>query len=485
MSNLENLAAAPRSSTMPTSSKSSLTRSYGDLHPFQDDGIDFIYDHDESQLLVKMGGGKTVMAATAHAELMRDGYTTRTLIVAPKRVALLVWPPEFEIWEHLRGINLAVAVGSPAKRREAFMSSAPFVVVNYDNLVWAEKEGLIKAGKFDGAILDENGFLQNSRAERSKAWQRARKQFRVVTGMTGTPGNITRMYGIVRAVDRGRRLGQSFYSFRQSFFHQTGPMAWQWEENAGALDIVLDRISDMTFLVEPKDYEDQLPKIVATQHFVQLPPKQRKMYAELEKHYIVKSDDNTVVADNAGVRTGKLHQLVQGFLYTHDSAAGERQTWDWHHDEKIDTLVELVESLGGEPAIVAYKFQADLAKLLEKFPDTPYLGSGVSDKASEYAVRQWNERKLPLLFMHPASAAHGLNLQAGGNRVIIYGLTWSLDEYEQLVARLRRQGQTADQVFVDFIAARATVDEDISGALIHKRSVEDAVLAGVLARCGQ
>ena len=442
------------------------------LHQYQLDCIDWIYEHNESLPLVKMGGGKTVSAATAFGELIDAGELRRVLIVAPKRVSLLVWPAEFEQWRHLHQYSINVAVGTAKQRRDAFEQDSHFVVINYDNLAWAIKGGLLHG--FDGLILDEISYVQNHGAVRSKALQKVLPQFKVKTGLTGSPGDIGRIYGMVKALDGGDRLGRHWTVFRSKYFYKYADENWAWREKTLSRGQVLDQISDITFLVEPAQYEDQLPPIVATPVLVDLPTPVRTMYREMEKEFVT----NGIMAANAGVRTGKLQQIADGFLYT--NPAGVTQEWDDLHDEKFEALAERLES--GEPTIVCYKFQATLQRLLGIYPGTPYLGAGVSNKESEEAVRRWNRGELPLMFMHPASAGHGLNLQKGGNRLIFLSTPWSLEQHEQPIARLRRQGQDAGQVFVDYICIRDSVDESIAAAQMMKKSVEDAVLAGVQER---
>jgi len=448
-----------------------------DLHPFQKAGIDWLYEHDQTLPLVKMGGGKTIIAATAFTELLDEGVLERVLILAPKRVALLVWPAEFELWDQLDRADLAVAVGTASQRLDAFMGSgARFVALNYENIVWAEKLGLLDG--FDGLIEDEVSYLQNPTAERSKSIQRHVKQFKIRTGMTGSPGNIKRLFGMTKAIDRGDRLGRTWTGFRNEHYVHHGLEHWDWREKPGAMDKVLDKISDMTFLVEPKDYEDQLPEIVSTQVRFDLTGHTREVYDEMEHGYAAEIDGKVVIAANAGVRSGKLQQIADGFIYTHQ--AGMTREWEWMHEEKCDALDERLHS--GEPTIVVYKYQASLQFLLSAYPGTPYLGAGVTDRQSERAVNAWNAGETELMFLHPASAAHGLNLQAGGCRLVFFSTPWSLEHYEQTIARLRRQGQRSGQIFVDHIMANDTVDEDIAYAQIYRKQVEDAVLAGVARR---
>ncbi len=462
-----------------------ISRSYSDLRPYQREAIDRIYEYDHNLILVKVGGGKTVIAASAAAELLDAGVVDRVLVVAPKRVSWQVWPDEFRIWEHLKEYTLNVAVGAPAKRRAAFETPSDFVVVNWENLSWAYDEGLLDG--FGMVIMDEVSYAQGYGSQRNAVLQKLRGvPLRV--GLTGSPGTIKRLFGMVRTIDRGRRLGHTWTKFRNDYYDKVGPNPWDWQERDGAMDEVLDNIDDLAFVLKPEDYENQLPPLVNTNVFVELPPRAREIYNDIEHKMVAAIGDvdlealleidpdhpDIITAANRGVVTGKLQQIVDGFMYQDDG-------FKHLHDEKMDALAERIAA-DPHPVMVAYKFRETLARLQEEYRDGAFLTAQLSEKRTMGIIDAWNRGEIPQLFIHPQSAAHGLNLQFGGNRLIILSCPWSREYYEQTIGRLQRSGQEAPNVFVEHIMVRASVDEDIAMAQIRNESRQKKLLEGILER---
>lgn len=448
-----------------------------DIHPYQEDAISFLYEHDEALALVPMGGGKTMMAGTAAKELLEDKVVKRWLILAPKRVAQLVWKPEFAKWSHLNDQEIAVAVGTDKQRMAAIEGDEPFVVMNYDNLIWM-LDTYNSVYDFDGIIFDEVTKMKNPQGKRHKSIKRYLTDFNVRWGLTGrlSPNGLKDLYGQVYCVDRGRRLGRSFGHFKAGYFQSTGPMPWQVEPQPDAVERATEAIADISFLIPDSVYEDQLPPLVPNTIEVDMSPEMRDIYNEMEEEFLIKLEEDEVLAANAGVMLGKLQQIVNGFIYTDTGS-------QWFHDAKINALEELIDSQQGEPLIVVYKYRRELEALRGRW-DAPYLGEGVSDTRAEQAVNDWNAGKLPIFYIHPASAGHGLNLQAGGNTIVWYGQTWSLEEHDQTIARLRRQGQEEDQVLCHYIVMKDSVDNTVLGAVAHKGVIDRAVIAGIKKRHG-
>ena len=458
---------------------------YKDILPYQNDVIDRMFEQDKTLALIAMGGGKTVMAGTAAVELIEHKVINRWLVLATKRIAQLVWPPEFQKWEHLRDTEVAAATGalSDVERMKVIEGEAPIVVVNYELLPWlfdTYGADLFEMFGFDGLIIDEITKLKNSKGVRFKKLSKWLRRFKIRIGMTGnfTSKGLLDVYGQVFLIDDGKRLGKGFNRFQGRYFEKTGPMPWQWEQYDDSLDRVLDDIHDICIQIPDSVYVDQLPELVAVPIIVELPKDQRAHYDELEKHFVEEFSGEEIMVSNSGVLSGKLQQLANGFIYDEDKNIIRT------HDEKLDALEELVDSLQGEPLLVAYKFKADLVMIQERFGKLPYLGAGVSDKNAAQYERDWNAGKLPLFLLHPMSAAHGLNLQDGGNKVCWYGLTWSNEEHDQLIARLRRKGQLASQVWSYYIETADTVDQDVHTAAIEKARIDRAISAGIRARNG-
>lgn len=464
--------------TLTTSDSYSGARSLSDLHDWQADAIDFLYEHDHNLLFAKPGAGKTVMGATAITELLRDGVLSRVLVPAPKRVAQITWPNEFAEWTHLIPWldKIAVAIGEEEARDAARNSTAQIVMVNYENLGWFFEDRHNDWG-FDGILFDELTKVKKLSGVRLRGYKRQMPKMKWRTGATGTPtsNGLQDMHGQVWVIDRGRRLGRTITSFKNEYFYRPidAVNPWDIRPKAGAFDRAMDEIADISYLIE--NYAG-LPPYHETSIRCELPSKVRDMYNELENEYFLELDDFAIEAANAGVKVAKLEQIAQGFLYR----PGER-TFKELHTEKLEAFGDLVDELRGEPLLVAYKFQADLERLQKRWP-APYLGSGVSDTAAADAVRDWNAGKLPILYVHPASAGHGLNMQKGGNRVAWFAYTWSFEEHNQLVARLRRQGQESDMVFGHRFEIVNSVDDDKRRSVNRKTNWAIAFDAGIRER---
>jgi SNF2 family DNA or RNA helicase len=413
-----------------------------------------------------MGGGKTVMAATAMQELLREGAIERVLIFCPKRVGLMVWPAEMQKWDHL-DLGVAVAIGSEKQRHNAILSDAPVVVINFENMVWFFDN--YPSHNFDCLVIDELSKMKSAQSKRHKALRRHVYDFTVRWGLTGTPtsNSVVDLFGQMFCIDCGDRLGKTFSAFRREYMVWVGPNQWDWELRPKAFEAITDKIKDIAFLIENKDYVDQLPRLVKNRIQAPMPAAAAKVYEELEETFVASLTDGEIVdAASAGVLVNKLAQVADGFLYMDEG-------YQWLHDAKIDALEEIIEEQQGAPLLVAYRYRAELLELQKKWP-APYLGAGVTDKQSEKNVRDWNAGRLPLLYLHPASAGHGLNLQAGGNVIAWYGHTWSREEHDQTIARLRRTGQERDQVWSHYIIS-APIDLDVLEAVRVKQNIAKKV----------
>lgn len=432
--------------------------SESDLHDYQQRGVDFLYERDEALLLVKMGGGKTVISATALVELLEQGEINRALIAAPKRVAELVWPAELTKWEHLKHLVPSLAFGTPAKRRKAFAEHRHIVIIGSDNLIWAINEGLLD--DIDALILDDC-MPRGHTGVLFKALEDVDVKIR--WGMTGTVTSnysITDLRARVHCVDQGRHLGRSMSHFRQQHMRKTGPNAWGWLPKRGALEKVMDRIKDLSYVVETYD---GLPDVVINDIWVELPPAAREAYDEMEETF----EWQDVEAVGEGVQVSKLQQIANGFLY------GPMAIHNIH-EAKLDATEEILES-SDESMLIVYQYVQDLVMLRSRW-EGPDLAT------NDTAYDDWRARELDLLYLHPQSAGHGLNLQPGGNTIIFYGLPWSLEHYEQTIARLARQGQEEQQVWVHRVLARNTIDEDIVRRQETNCSIREAVEIGLKQR---
>jgi SNF2 family DNA or RNA helicase len=471
---------AGKASTSTSSAASSSSLLSPDLlHAYQNRAVDRLYGHNSTLAIMPMGAGKTVTTATAVAELLGDGEVRRVLVIAPLRVAQMVWEQEFKAWAHTAHVKVAVAIGSAEKRAAALRSDAQVVVINYENIQWLCDNF---AADFDAIVFDEISKFKKANGKRIKALRQWARNIRIRIGLTGTPtaNNLMDIYGPADMLRPGI-LGKSFYKFRETYFRALDPNGWKWAPKPDAEQAIYDALAPLAFRMEDRDYVE-LPGLVVNDVRVALPVQAMRHYREMEDAFATSLGDARISAANGGVVVGKLRQITAGFMY---SPSGDG-TFAPLHTAKFDAVEELVEELQGQPAIVVYEYQAELKMYLERFEkaypgQVAYIGAGLSNAAAEGAVARWNARELRVLLVHPASAGHGLNLQRGGNNMIFASLTWSREMYDQVIARLYRQGQK-ERVFVHRVMVPDTVDMTIAYALDHKKSITDALLEGLSER---
>jgi len=425
------------------------------LRPYQDDAADFLFERDRAMILAPVGAGKTAITLTAMQAMLNDGYVTRWLVVAPKRVCTDVWPVEAPKWSDL---TPALAVGTPAQRAAALASDAEVVVINYDNL-----DKLDDLTGFDGIVFDELTRLKNPSGKRFKALEKLLEPINVRWGLTGsfTSNGLEDVFGQCKIVDQPL-LGRSKGAFLQQYFICINRDFGQWTPAPGALEQVMARIRPATFVLDPGDYKDKLPPCHVVEVRTQLDD--RAPYENMKAEYVVRFGDERVIAQNAASVTTKLQQMASGFVYNRD--AGTPSIWFSAH--KFDRLAELLDENQRANTIVVYNYQEELAELKRRFPHAQTIDD-------DDVIERWNRGEVELLLVHPKSAGHGLNLQHGGCHMVFLSLPWSLELYEQTVGRLHRSGQKRD-VWVYVMMADKTIDERIWAALHNKRAVSDVAL---------
>ena len=425
------------------------------LRPYQSDAADFLFERDRAMILAPVGAGKTAITLTAMQDMLNDGYVTRWLVVAPKRVCTDVWPVEAPKWSRL---TPALAVGTPAQRAAALASDAQVVVINYDNL-----DKLDDLTGFDGIVFDELTRLKNPSGKRFKALEKLLEPINVRWGLTGsfTSNGLEDVFGQCKIVDQPL-LGRSKGAFLQQYFICINRDFGQWTPAPGALEQVMARIRPATFVLDPGDYKDKLPPCHVVEVRTQLDD--RAPYEKMKAEYVVRFGDERVIAQNAASVTTKLQQMASGFVYNRD--AGTPSIWFSTH--KFDRLEELLAENQRANTIVAYTYQEELAELKRRFPHAQTMND-------DNVIERWNRGEIELLLVHPKSAGHGLNLQHGGCHMVFLSLPWSLELYEQTVGRLHRSGQKRD-VWVYVMMADKTIDERIWAALHNKRAVSDVAL---------
>ena len=443
-------------------------------HDYQVRAKDFILEHDASGLFLDMGLGKTVITMTAIDELMYDRLeVAKVLVIAPLKVAEDTWSREAGKWDHLRHLRISKILGSAQKRIAALEADADIYVINRENVVWLVtylKEHRMR-WPFDMVVVDELSSFKSNTAQRFKALKHARPMIDRIVGLTGTPAanSLMDLWAEMFLLDRGDRLGQTITSYRARWFrpaYSNGNVVYKWAPNKGAMEEITKRIADITVSMSAADYLT-LPDRIETNTVVHLSDPAMKAYREMEQKALLELEGEEVTALSAAAVMSKLLQLTNGFVYNDSHEA------KLLHTDKLEALRELVEA-AGSPVLVFYEFQADRDAILENIPGARLLKTDAD-------IEAWNRGEVPVLLAHPASAGYGLNLQEGGHIMAWYGLPWSLEQYQQAVARLRRQGQK-HPVMIYHIIAEGTVDEQVLRALHNKDTSQNALLAALKER---
>ena len=412
-------------------------------HDYQQYATDFIIRHPVSCLILDMGLGKTVITLTALWLLLFDYFEVRRiLVIAPNRVAETTWPAEIKKWEHLYGMTFAVAMGTAGQRKEALLSGADVTIIGRDNVSWMTKNIFFD---FDMVVIDELSSFKSPKAQRFKDLKKVRPMAKRVVGLTGTPGNLMDLWAEIGILDMGQRLGRYIGGYRDRFFlpdKRNREIIFSYKPREGAEEKIYELISDISISMKAVDYLDMILE-----------------YGE----------GQDIDAVNAAALSNKLQQMANGAVY--DESGNVRNI----HDRKLDALEDLIESANGKPLLVAYWFKHDRERILKRFP--------ARDINTKKDIEEWNEGKIPVALIHPASAGHGLNLQEGGSTIVWFSLTWSLELYQQLNARLYRQGQK-HTVIIEHLVTEGTVDEDILRTIEKKDTTQNAMIEAVKARIG-
>lgn len=440
-------------------------------HSYQQDAIDHLLKHDGAALFVRMGGGKTVVTATVLTQLLNEGSAKRVLIVAPLRVAEHTWPAEFKKWDHTQHITPQLIRGTPKQRREQIRNAGQVSIINYENLAWLV-DACGPRWPFDVVVLDELSRMKSVSAKRWKKLKKMLPKIKRVIGLTGTPAanGLMDLWAQVYLLDQGERLGRGFTSFKNRWF-ESDYFGYNWTLRANADQEIQKRISDICLSI--KTTYAEMP-VVVNDIPVQLPPAVADQYRSLEQQMFLEIGNGAVEASSAAVLTSKCQQLAQGAMYLTDDLGQPTDEWALMHDAKLEALESVIEESAGNPLLVVYTFKHDSHRIKTKFRQA-------RDIRTAQDIEDWNAGKIPVGLIHPASAGHGLNLQDGGSEMVWFGLTWSLEQYEQTVARLARQGQK-NTVHVHRLIATGTVDELIIRRLESKCSVQEVLLQALRER---
>ena len=445
-------------------------------HEYQRYAAEYIKAHPAAAVFLACGLGKTSITLTAVNDLMFDSFEIhRALVVAPIRVASFSWPAEIEKWDHLAGLKYSVAVGTAAERLAALKKPADIYLINRENVQWLITESGIPFD-FDMVVVDELSSFKNHQTKRFKALMKVRPKVKRIVGLTGTPSSngLMDLWAEFRLLDMGERLGRFIGQYRTSYFRpdkQNGQVVFSYKPLPGAEKQIYSRISDITISMKSTDHL-RMPELVNSRYTVYLSETEREKYEELKKDLVLQLPDGEVTAANAASLSGKLSQMADGAIYT--DSGGTIAI----HERKLDALEDIIEAAYGRPVLVAYWFRHDLERITERLQGLKIPYARLDTDGS---IRKWNAGEIPVALIHPASAGHGLNLQGGGNTLVWFGLTWSLELYQQTVARLWRQGQESETVVVQHIIAEGTIDERIMKALSEKDTTQAALIDAVKA----
>ena len=450
------------------------------LHNYQVVAKDFIIGHPYAAVILDMGMGKTATTLSAVNELMFDRFeVTKVLVIAPLRVANTVWSDEIEQWAELRHLRYSKIVGTPKQRKVALQKDADVYIVNRENLPWLVEQ-CSPYFKWDMVVIDELSSFKSWQSKRFKAFMAMRPYMKRIVGLTGTPSSngLMDLFAEFKVIDGGERLGRFIGEFRSRYFEEgrrNGSIVYEYIPMDYAECQIQDKISDITISMKALDYLD-MPDLISTKKLVRMSEKEKEKYSQFKKEYVLSELDGLeVTAANAASLTNKLVQLSNGAVYS-----------DYHtvvalHEQKLDALEDILESANGEPVLVAYWFKHDLARIMGRVEKLKVKSRVLK---TEEDIREWNKGNVPVGILHPASAGHGLNLQKGGHHLVWFGLTWSLELYQQTNARLWRQGQEAETVVIQHIVTEGTIDEEILKALENKDAQQERLIAAVKAQVG-
>ena len=438
-------------------------------HNYQAYATDFILDHPEAAVFLDMGLGKSVITLTALLDLCLDRFEiSKVLVIAPLRVARDTWSTEIHKWDHLKPFTYSVVVGTVAERKAALAKKAHIYLINRENVSWLVEDSGFPFD-FDMVVIDELSSFKSFQAKRFRSLLKVRPTIKRIVGLTGTPSSNSLMdlWAEFRVLDLGKRLGRFITHYRNTYFQpdkRNGMVIYSYKPLPGAEDAIYNQISDMTISMKAVDHLD-MPECIMNEMRVSLSEEERQKYDTLRDDLILSIGDSDIDAANAASLSNKLSQMANGAVY------GDEKSVHHIHDHKLDALEDLIESANGKPVLVAYWFKHDLERIQKRFK--------VREIKTSKDITDWNDGKIPVAVIHPASAGHGLNLQAGGSTLIWFGLTWSLELYQQTNARLWRQGQKSATVVIHHIIAEDTVDELILKALHKKEKSQNALIDAV------
>lgn len=447
-------------------------------HKYQEYAINFITEHPIAAILLDMGLGKTIITLTAIKKMLYDNTIKKVLIIAPLRVAKDTWPNEIKKWSHTQDITHSIITGTPAERKAALNHKADVYIINRENIPWLIDESGY-AFDFDMVVIDELSSFKSWKSKRFKALLKVRPKVKRIVGLTGTPSSngLMDLWAEFRILDLGERLGRFITHYRDMYFlpdKRNAQVIFSYKPKPYAEQSIYNRISDITISMKANDFLE-MPECVMNEVPVTMSTQEHRLYNSLKSDLIISLNGADIDASNAASLSNKLCQMANGAVYD------ENKNTQSIHERKLDALEDLIEASNGKPVLVAYWFKHDLERITARLNKSGVVYDMIDTVDT---IRKWNEGLIEVGLIHPASAGHGLNLQQGGSTLVWFGLTWSLELYQQTNARLWRQGQQADTVVIHHIITKDTVDESIMNALQRKEKTQDALIEAVKAQIG-
>lgn len=444
-------------------------------HNYQQFAIDFITKNPIAAILLDMGMGKTAITLMAIQYLMYETFeVSKVLVICPLRVTR-TWRDEIGKWEQLHGLSYSIVTGTATQRKKALEADADIYIINRENVPWlVDKSGV--PFSFDMVVIDELSSFKNHQTARHKALMKVRSGIQRIVGLTGTPASqgLMDLFAEFKVLDMGQRLGRFIGQYRLNYFRPdkvNGNIIYSYKLLPGAEEKIYEKIQDITISMKAVDFLD-MPELISNEYPVYLDAEEMNKYESLKKDLILSTPEHEVTAANAASLVNKLSQMANGAVYTDD------ENTITFHDKKLDALEDIIESANGRPILVAYWFKHDYSRIVSRLNQ---IGVKYMKIDSDESITKWNNREIPVALIHPASAGHGLNLQQGGNTMVWFGITWSLELYQQCVCRLYRQGQTEGTVTIIHLISKGTIDEKIMKALSEKDNTQASLIDAVKA----
>ena len=444
-------------------------------HSYQQYAINFITHNPITAVLLDMGMGKTAITLMAIDYLMYEYFEiVKVLVICPLRVTR-TWRDEVDKWEQLSGYRLSIVTGTAAQRKKALAADADIYIINRENVPWLVNKSNVLFN-FDMVVIDELSSFKNHQTARHKALMKVRPFIKRIVGLTGTPASqgLMDLFAEFKVLDMGQRLGRFIGQYRLNYFKPdrvNGPIVYSYKLLPGAEEQIYEKIQDITISMKAVDYLD-MPELISTEYPVYLDKGEMEKYKELKEELILSTPEHEVTAANAASLVNKLSQMANGAVYS------DKKQVITYHDRKLDALEDIIEAANGKPILVAYWFKHDFDRITKRLQK---ISVDYRKIDSEESITAWNNKEIPVALIHPASAGHGLNLQQGGNTMVWFGITWSLELYQQCVCRLYRQGQAEGTVTIIHLISKGTVDERIMKALSEKDSTQNSLIDAVKA----